>query len=428
MIVANNHLLPRYRIGVLSTRLESTDGVTLETAKWIEVLERLNCETFYFAGACEWDSDRSYIVPEAHFQHPEIRYIHDLAFSQRVRPESLTTNIHNLKEYLKEHIRAFVRQFAIEILLVENALTIPLNIPLGLALTEYIAETGIQTIAHHHDFFWERKRFLVNCVWDYLNMAFPPHLPSIHHVVINSSGANQLSLRTGISSMLIPNVMDFDNPPAAPDVYGSDIRQALGFKQGEKFLLQPTRVVPRKGIEHAIQLAKRLEIPLRLIVSHASGDEGYAYESYLRRFADALDTPVYFVSGLIREKRDMLPDGRKVYTLWDVYPHADLVTYPSDIEGFGNAFLEAVYFRRPLVVNNYSIFDIDIKPKGFRVIEFDGFISDETVDMARQVLLDPGLAEEMTDVNYNLAKRYYSYTMLKRHLHTLLTECFGEEL
>ena len=37
-------------------------------------------------------------------------------------------------------------------------------------------------------------------------------------------------------------------------------------------------------------------------------------------------------------------DGRKIYTLWDIYPQADLITYPSVYEGFGNAFLEAIYF------------------------------------------------------------------------------------
>ncbi|MFN8402620.1 MAG: hypothetical protein U0V48_03575 [Anaerolineales bacterium] len=59
-----------------------------------------------------------------------------------------------------------------------------------------------------------------------------------------------------------------------------------------------------------------------------------------------------------------------------MYPHADMVTYPSAIEGFGNAFLEAVYYRRLILVNNYSIYEVDIKPKGFRTIWFDGFISD----------------------------------------------------
>jgi len=312
-------------------------------------------------------------------------------------------------------------------LVVENALAIPLNLPLGLALTEFIAETGIPTLAHHHDFFWERQRFLTNCVWDYLNMAFPPHLPFIQHVVINSSGANQLSLRTGISSTLIPNVMDFEQPPAPPGHYTQALRPALGLAADELFFLQPTRVVQRKGIEHAIELIRRLGLKARLIISHAAGDEGDDYERRVRTFAAMLDVPVNFVADIIADQRGQTADGRRIYTLADVYPHADLVTYPSTLEGFGNAFLEAIYYRRPLVINNYSIFAIDIRPKGFSVIEFDGYISDETVRRTRQVLEDPQLAAAMVEHNYQLGCRYYSYATLRRRLTTLLVRIFGED-
>ena len=419
------HLKGR-RIGVISTRFEGTDGVTLETGKWVQVLERLGCKCFYFAGACEWDSSLSYVIPEANFKHPDIQRINDVAFNNSTRPLEITQDIQTLKEYLKKRVYHFVQQFGVELLLIENALAIPLNIPLGLALTEIIAETGFKVIAHHHDFFWERKRFLVNCVWDYFNMAFPPHLPSIRHVVINSSGANQLSLRTGISSMLIPNVMDFDKAPPVPDEYSQDVRSSLGVVQDELLFLQPTRVVPRKGIEHAIELTRRLGMKARLVVSHASGDEGYAYEQHLREYAQLLGVAVNFESNIIREKRGVI-DGRKIYTLADVYQHANMVTYPSDSEGFGNAFLEAIYFRRPIVVNNYSIFDTDIKPKGFRVIEFDGFITDQTIEHTRQVLEDTSLAQEMADHNYKLAQCHYSYSMLERRLQTLLADFFGED-
>jgi hypothetical protein len=51
----------------------------------------------------------------------------------------------------------------------------------------------------------------------------------------------------------------------------------------------------------------------------------------------------------VGETRQLDSEGQKVYTLWDLYPHAALVTYPSLYEGFGNAFLEAVYFRVPLL-------------------------------------------------------------------------------
>jgi mannosylglucosylglycerate synthase len=419
--------LPSRRIGFISTRFKGTDGVSLETGKWVEVLERLGNTCFFFAGEVSWPVETAWIVPEAHFLHEEIHEIYTSAFNRRIRTPEISGRIQQLKEHLKQQIYAFTGHFDLELLIVENALSIPLNVPLGLALTEFIAETGFQTIAHHHDLFWERKRFLVNGVWDYLNMAFPPHLPFIHHVVINSSAANQLSLRTGISSMLIPNVMDFDNSPVEPDEYSRDIRSSLGLKPKEWLFLQPTRVVPRKGIENAIELTWRMEKNARLVISHASGDEGLEYEQHLRTHAELLEVPINFVSDIIKEERGMTPDGRKIYSLWDVYPYADLVTYPSTIEGFGNAFLEAIYFRRPIVVNNYSIYSIDIKPKGFQVIEFDEYITQETVDRTRQVLENPELSEEMVENNYLLAKRHYSYTVLERHLLTLLAETFGEE-
>ena len=91
----------------------------------------------------------------------------------------------------------------------------------------------------------------------------------------------------------------------------------------------------------------------------------------------------------MQDERGLTEDGRKIYTLGDVYPHADLVTYPSSIEGFGNAFLEAVYYRRPILVNNYSIYEVDIKPKGFRAVWFDGFISTETLKQVRQTFAGP---------------------------------------
>jgi len=420
--------LKEHHIGFVSTRFRGNDGVSLEAEKWLEVLGHLGYRCFLFGGDCDEDEKSySYLVPEAHFMHPDIQEIHTVSFSAPARPPEITHKIHLLKDLLKQHLYKFVAKFDIRLLIVENALAIPLNIPLGLALTEFIAETGFQTIAHHHDFFWERQRFLTNCVWDYLNMAFPPHLPSIRHVVINSSASNQLSLRTGISAMMIPNVMDFDHPPSPADDYIASLRADVGVEPDEYFFLQPTRVVQRKGIEHAIELIHLSGLKAHLVISNASGDEGYEYERRLREYADSLKVSTNFVSDIIRDVRGTLPDGRKVYTLWDAYQAADLITYPSSLEGFGNAFLEAVYFRRPILVNNYSIFAIDIKPKGFRVIEFDGLVTDETVRQVRRVLENPQLANEMSEQNYNLARRHYSFTMLERRMQTLLMECFGEE-
>src|SRR5210317_513471 len=409
-------------VGFISVRFAGTDGVSLETEKWADLFEAEGVKAYYFAGELDRPPEKSYLVPEAHFTHPDIKDVYSNSFGVTARDRSVSKKIYQLAIKLKDHLYEFVEKFNIQIIVPENALTIPLNIPLGIALTEFIAETNIQTIAHHHDFYWERDRFMVNAVQDYLNMAFPPVLQSIHHVVINSVADAQLSLRTGVSARIAPNVMHFEKPPPPPDEYTSDVRQALGIEDDELFILQPTRVVQRKGIEHAIEMVNRLARKAKLIISHASGDEGYDYEQRLIEYSRLMKVDTVFVSDIINEQRGFTADGRKIYTLEDIYPYAALVTYPSTFEGFGNAFLETLYFKKPIVVNTYSIFLKDIRPKGFKVIEIDGYVTDKAVEQTKQVLDNPDLCKEMVDHDYELAKEYFSYTVLKRILRHYMIE------
>jgi len=117
--------------------------------------------------------------------------------------------------------------------------------------------------------------------------------------------------------------------------------------------------------------------------------------------------------------------GEKVYKLADFYQCADLVTFPSSYEGFGNAFLEALYYKKPLLVNNYSVYAFDIKTKGFRTIEIDDYITQQAVDFTRKVLSDKDLRQEMVEHNYDLAKRHFSYRMLREKLDAILRNLFG---
>ena len=419
--------LSSHRIGFVSTRFNSTDGVSLETRKWAQVLERLGQNVYYFAGQSDQPKEISFVVPEAHFLHQDVQEIANISYRSPTRPPKITHRIHELRGYLKDRLYEFIKKYDLELLIAENALSIPLNIPLGLALAEFIAETGIPVIGHHHDFFWERKRFLVNCIGDYLEMAFPPRLPSLHHVVINSLAATEMGKRRGINVSVIPNVMDFDNPPNPADEYTQSLRADLGVKPDEHFFLQPTRPLQRKGIEYAIELIRRLGTRARLVISHAGGDEGSEYVEHVRTLAGLMNVQVNFVSDIISTERGTTKDGRKIYTLGDAYPYAELVTFPSLLEGFGNAFLEAVYYRRPIFVNNYTIYSIDIKPKGFQAVEFNGFITDETIKHVQKILSDPKTVEEMTMHNYELGKQFYSFSVLERQLHVLLHACFSRE-
>ena len=114
------------------------------------------------------------VVPEAHFEHPQVKKINvDLFDDKTVRLPATTEVIHELRVSLKRDLHQFIEDFGIQLLVIENALSLPMNVPLGLALTELIAETNIPTIAHHHDFWWERERFTVNAAEDFLQTAFP---------------------------------------------------------------------------------------------------------------------------------------------------------------------------------------------------------------------------------------------------------------
>ena len=418
-------MLAGRRVGFISTRLAGTDGVSLETRKWVEVLEAGGIHCFFMAGELDWPDEVSHLVPECHFTHPDVQATHRDCFQSDVRHPDTTVEIERLKHVLKAALADFVRKFDLEVLVPENAVTIPFNLPLGLALTEFAMETGMPMICHHHDFFWERKRFLYNACWDYLRTAFPPHLNRVENVVLNSSQSHQLSLRAGISSTIIPNVMDFANPPPPPDSYTDDLRAQLGFKDGEKFVFQPTRVVQRKGIERAIELLHRLDIPTKLVISHASGDEGDEYFVRVREYADLLNVDIVFCADVLGGERGTLADGRKLYTLADIYSKADLVTYPSRVEGFGNAFLETLYFKRPIMVNNYATYSYDIRPKGFRTVEMNDYITEATIEEARGILEDEDLAREMVEHNYALARRFFSYEVLAQRLCTLLGTILG---
>jgi glycosyltransferase involved in cell wall biosynthesis len=410
------------RVGFVSTRLKGTDGVSLETRKWVDVLTDLGHACFCFAGASDWPEDHSYVVPEAHFQHPEVRDLNAALFRSRIRSPDTARGIQQLKEHLKTHLGRFVSLFDLDLLIVENALAIPMHVPLGLALTELIVELDIPTIGHHHDFSWERARFWPNAAADYLESSFPPVLPTVRHVVINSIAAEQLARRKGANSTLIPNVMDFESPPPETDDYASDLRPALEIEPDQVLLLQPTRVVPRKGIEQTIELARRISRPCVVVVSHASGDEGTGYEAYLRDYAKLMGVRVSFAAHAFGHRRGTTQDGHKVYALGDAYREADLVAYPSVVEGFGNAFLEAVYYRRPILVRRYDVFRADIEPKGFEVIPFDDFITEHTIRQAEAVLDDPARSSAMVDNNYDLGREHYSYTVLERGLVSLIDE------
>ncbi|NIL98176.1 MAG: glycosyltransferase [Planctomycetales bacterium] len=408
-------------IGFVATRVHGTDGVSLEIGKWTRVLEHLGYDCFFVCGKSDRRDERTFLIEEADFLHPSIQTLNHQLFGRHYRSRGLSSHIRELANLMKQQIYAAIEQFSLDLLIAQNSLTIPLNIPLGAALLEVLIETGLPCIAHHHDFAWERERFLINAANDYIDAVFPPAIADIDHVVISSLAGEEFGRRTGLPYRVIPNVMDFAHPPAEPDDYACDFRETLGIDQDDILILQPTRVVPRKGIEHTVELVRRLDDPrCKLVVTHNGNDEGQSYGLRIRQYAEMLGVEIVFAEDHIADQRGQTPQGAKQYAIWDAYPHADLVAYPSTFEGFGNAFLEAVYYRKPIFCNRYTIFRTDIEPCGFEAIVMEGFLTDEVVSQVRKVLTDHEYRQAMVEQNYRAARKYYSFERVEQELRSIL--------
>ncbi len=411
------------RIGFISTRLKGTDGVSLEVEKWVQVLRRMGHELFYCAGELGGYAANGVLIPELHFEHQSTVALTQRAFGEGAHGrdvEKLIDEIYAMADAIRAPLRKFIRSNHLDLLVVENALTIPMNLPLGITLTGLIAELGINTIAHHHDFYWERQRYQSNALLDMLDTAFPAKLPTIQHVTINTIAQRRLKERRGIDSWVIPNVHDFATPPPTIDTYNRDFRQVLDLGEKDLFILQPTRVIQRKGIEMALQLVYQLGLPNpRLFITHRTSDEGIEYWRWLKREAGMMRVDLRQIDHLVGAERAKA-NGHKIYSLWDAYPHADLVTYPSLYEGFGNALLEAVYFKRLTVVNRYPVYNADIGPLGFEFVELNGFVDDTAVKKTKALLNNPEQVQAMVEKNYAIAQENFSLEVLERKLREII--------
>ena len=409
------------RIGLVSTRLAGVDGVTFEVAKWELVLNRLGHETRLCAGQLAPERLDQRLIPEMHFTHPPAQAVSIAAFDPGADPQQVRSEVERLAAELMPKIGAWLDD-GIELLIVENAWAIPMQVPLGVALARLVGERRLPTIGHHHDYAWERERFTTCIVPELLDEAFPPDLPTVRHVSINGVAAADLERRRGLhSSAVIPNAYDFDVPPAERDDYSRSMRAELGMGSHNKLFVQPTRVVPRKGIELAIQLVSRLGDPhAHLMITSPAGDEGMEYMAQLHMGADRLGVDLRYAADRFAHRR-YHHGPKRIYALSDAYLEADMITFPSLYEGFGNALVESVYFGKPLLVNRYSVYETDIRPLGFRFVEMEGAITDDVVEEVRALLADPERRATDAVHNFELGRKHLSYEMLESRLRALLS-------
>lgn len=452
----------KYNIGIFHYKVGGTDGVSLELGKWKSVLEKMGHNVYLCAG--DLGTEEGTRIPEMFHHTDEATRLYRNTFIKLEDYSSeaaYRSHMIELADRLEDDIMAFINEHEIDFLIPENVWSVAINPAVGLALARIAQKLRVPVVAHHHDFYWERIDGVALTCETAMELAdgyYPPRGARIRHVVINELAQKTLMKRKGIDSQVVPNVFDFESATWEINDFNKDLREKIGLNSNDLFILQATRVVPRKGIEMAIDFVKALDSPDRrkhlmerglyngqkftedsrivlVLAGYDQDDPSGTYLARLKKKAEKEGVDMITIDDRVASTRGER-DGKKIYSLWDTYVHADFVTYPSYWEGWGNQFLEAVHARLPMLVFEYPVYLSDIKPKGFEVVSLgekfagtdslnlvyvDDVLIHQAADQAVRLLTESDYRKEIVNHNFDLAKIFYSMQALAAYLSSLLS-------
>jgi mannosylglucosylglycerate synthase len=305
---------------LLSYRLGGSDGVSVEAAKWEWALRELGFATRRVAGAFD-DSGQAddLCLPFLAI---------DADKTLRPEPESLMGALAGA-----------------DLVVVENLCSLPLNPAAAHTAERVLGRFPGRVVLHHHDLASERPDLG-------LGSDPPPALPGALHVTISDQARSTLG-HQGIAAVTIRNA--FDPRPASGDRTAT--RRQLGFGPGDLVVLQPTRAIPRKGIEVGLALAAEVDVmePDWTVRYWLTGP---AEDGYGPTLDDLLGATTVKVT---RGRTDRVADA---------YAAADLVVVPSTWEGFGNPVVEAMLAGRPVACTRYPVLE-ELLELGLTVLPVD---------------------------------------------------------
>jgi len=438
-----------------------TDGVSLEMNKWKKVFEGMGHKVFLCAG--KYGSSDETCIEEMYHHRPDSRLLNFNTFQALRDYQSESTyrsDLYRLAGIIEEKLYDFIVKNEINFLIPQNVWSVAANPSVAIALTRIMRQLELPALAHNHDFYFERTdgfRLTCSTAVELVDLYYPPRDPLAKHVVINSLAQRKLLERKGIPSSIVPNTFDFDEPAWKIDDYNYDFRERIGLRETDVIVLQATRIVTRKGIELAIDFVKALNSPERkekikkfgfstnrqflddsrivlVFAGYAMDDATGNYKNMLSYKANELGIDILFIEDFIGERRTN-DSGTKKYSLWDSYVHADIVTYPSQWEGWGNQLLEAIRAKLPIVMYEYPVYIEDIKEKGLRIVslgkqvigrdkhglvKIEPRIIEKAADEAVEIITNPGLCHDIVEHNYKVGNKYFSMDALHIYLEQLI--------
>lgn len=476
------------RIGIIHSLIGKNDGVSIVIDQTVEAMSdylNINLGNFFFLAA--HSSPRFNAETNDVFWHKSDVHKYIINHFNDPDADELDKLIHEQALYAKEVIKNWVDKNDIDLIIAHNT-SHPYNFITAVGLGYYIEELrqeGIiwpKLMVWWHDSYFERDIFANpnKIIQKYLKYLPGTYVDSIAFInnqqielgkkVFGKFNLSKLEKFFEYRTTVVPNTSDIpwewekleneqEDTLAPPqdnynDSFFRDIGleeavQHLGFTIDETaILLQHTRIVPRKKIELAIDLAFKLEQKYKqngqrkcvaLIVSGHSGDEQNSYLQNLmdyykecKRNNSSSNVVLIFGENIILSHRDIIVD-KKYYKFAEIpsiiSAHGGIGTYFSDVEGFGNNLLEMISLGLPVVINKYEVYKEEIEQFGFQLPSIEnGSITDELVDNAYRLLTDRVYANSTIYHNLNVLKENLDHEIIAKKLKPVILNMFMRTL
>lgn len=480
--------LNELRIGLIHSLIGKNDGVSIVIDQTVEAMSEhldINLGNFFFLAA--HSSPRFNAQTNDVFWHKNEVHKRIIKNFNNTEVEGLDELIHENALYAKEVIKNWVDENDIDLIIAHNT-SHPYNFITAVGLGYYIEELREQGIiwpklmVWWHDSYFERDIFsnpnkVIQKYLKYLPGTFVDSIAFINGQQIELgkkvfSQYNQEKLDSFFEqrTTVVPNTSDIPwkweelnltdqtiiAPP--PDNYNDTFFKDIGLTQEIKqrgftmddtvLLLQHTRIVPRKRIELAIDLAFELEKKFNrnekrkcvaIIVSGHSGDEQNQYLQNLDKHYKQLlqknkgsNVLLIFGENIILSHRDIIVD-KKYYNFAEIpsiiAAHGGIGTYFSDVEGFGNNLLEMISFGLPAVINKYKVYKEEIEKIGFDLPSIDnGGITPELVDSAYLLLTEKLYRNKTVLHNLKILKENLDHKIIVEKLKPIILNMFMRTL
>jgi glycosyltransferase involved in cell wall biosynthesis len=480
--------ISHFNIGILHSLIGKNDGVSIVIDQTVRsMVKDLNVELGNIFFLAAHTSPRFNAETDEIFWHKNDIHKTIISYFSKEPPDWLDSMIHENALRVKNIISKFVEKHSIDLLIAHNT-SHPYNFVTAVGLGYYfeeLREKGIiwpKILVWWHDSYFEREQFSMpnKVINKYLKYLPGTYIDGI--VLINST---QYELAKRLFSkynshvedvffrdrvVQIPNTcsinwnwknnnwadkqliyppIDNYNKSFLKDIGILEIIESSGFDiQDTIFLLQHTRIVPRKKIEVAIDFAFEIEKRfwrdnktkcIIILVSGHSGDEQFKYKEYLTDYylmkkenLPQSNVALIFGEDRILSHRDIIVD-KKYYSFSEIpsiiASYGGIGTYFSEVEGFGNNLLEMLAAGLPVVINRYEVYRTDIEPYGFDLPFIDdAILTDELIEKAYAVLNDITLRNKMVRHNLEILEDQFGHQIIARKLESLIINMFTKSL